>query len=363
MVHDKFFRRMAAGCILFVLSLCLLFGAKHIEGMADWYSEHIYKVLVSVIGRVSGIVPFSLSEVGIFLLLVMLVVCISKTVTKVVRRQEGKGAVLHLISGLFLGAGILFFLYTVNCGVNYERESFSESSGIQTREYTAEELKEVCIWLTEEVNRVSSSVERDSRGAMTAGEDETGGAVEAMEALGEIYPELAGYYPIPKGLINSWILSVQNLTGIYLPFTIEANYNRDMPDYNIPFTACHELSHLRGFMQEQEANFIAWLGCTNSERVDFQYSGKLLGWIYCMNVLHKTDYEAYQQVRELLEPAVEADITVNHEFWEKYDGRIAEVANQINDTYLKANGQEDGVKSYDRMVDLIVAYYFQHGGE
>ena len=31
----------------------------------------------------------------------------------------------------------------------------------------------------------------------------------------------------------------------------------------------------------------------------------------------------------------------------------------MNDTYLKANGQDDGVKSYDRMVDLIVAYYLK----
>jgi len=35
---------------------------------------------------------------------------------------------------------------------------------------------------------------------------------------------------------------------------------------------------------------------------------------------------------------------------------VSEVANQINDTYLKVNGQSDGVKSYDRMVDLLVSY-------
>ena len=29
----------------------------------------------------------------------------------------------------------------------------------------------------------------------------------------------------------------------------------------------------------------------------------------------------------------------------------------VNDSYLKANGQADGVKSYNRMVDLLVAYY------
>ena len=56
-------------------------------------------------------------------------------------------------------------------------------------------------------------------------------------------------------------------------------------------------------------------------------------------------------------PEVEEDLRLNREFWARYDGKIAEVSNKVNDTYLKANGQKEGVKSYNRMVDLIVAYY------
>ena len=35
------------------------------------------------------------------------------------------------------------------------------------------------------------------------------------------------------------------------------------------------------------------------------------------------------------------------------------MSDRINDTYLKANGQADGVASYDRMVELILTYYRQ----
>ena len=35
------------------------------------------------------------------------------------------------------------------------------------------------------------------------------------------------------------------------------------------------------------------------------------------------------------------------------------MADQVNDRYLKANGQKDGVESYDRMADLIVAWYLE----
>ena len=146
-------------------------------------------------------------------------------------------------------ASVLMFLYVADCGVNYRRISFSEKSDMQTSEYTAEDLKQVCIWLTEEVNARAGQVARDEAGEMQLSGPEGKDAVLAMEQLGGVYPAMKGYYPLPKRVLLSQILSYQALTGVYSPFTVEANYNKDMPDYNIPFTACHELSHLRGFMQ------------------------------------------------------------------------------------------------------------------
>ena len=203
----------------------------------------------------------------------------------------------------------------------------------------------------------ADDVGRDENGILELEASEREGGIEAMQSLAEEFPVLEGYYPQPKALIISEILSYQGLTGIYLPFTVEANYNGDMPAYDKPFTVCHELSHLRGFMEEQEANFIAFLACISSERADFQYSGYLSGWVYCMNALYRADYESWQAVRGLLDEAAEPDLTANNEFWDRYEGTISETAERINDTYLKANGQADGVKSYNRMVDLIVAYF------
>ena len=67
-------------------------------------------------------------------------------------------------------------------------------------EYTVGELTEVCQWLTAEVNDLSSQVERDADGIMRADDGVQERAVKAMQALGETYPELSGYYPEPKGL-------------------------------------------------------------------------------------------------------------------------------------------------------------------
>lgn len=356
-------KKKIAGCVLLAAGFVLLSISRISHGFADWYSEHIYALLVGSLGRIAGIVPFSVAEMLLYVLIISVIIGV------VARRKQW-------LWGFFLLACLLFFLYAANCGINYNRESFSEMADIPLEEYSAEELEAVCLWLTEEVNGLSVQIKRDENGlARLDGEKRSGkerlrgetekkvagSAAEAMQRLGDEYEGLAGHYPRPKGLKVPWILSVQQLSGVYSPFTIEANYNTAMVDYYIPFTMCHELSHLRGFMQEEEANFIAFLACCGSEEEEFRYSGALVGWTYCMNVLYRADYERWEIVRERLSPLAETDLAANREFWSSYDGAVAEVSNKVNDTYLKANGQSDGVKSYNRMVDLIVSHYAKRG--
>lgn len=350
-------KKLLIGCMLLAISgVLMLIAAKNPE-MAEWYSTHIYPIMVSCLGRFSGIFSFSLSELVLYGLVVLLLGTLIHGIARACKENQGGAIMLNWAAGLFVVASILVLLFVINCGINYRRVSFSEKTGMNVKPYTVQDLKEVCLLLTGEVNERVGQVQRDPSGIMQLSEKEREEAVKAMEKLGGVYEYMNGYYPLPKPLLVSEILSYQSLTGIYLPFTVEANYNADMTAYNIPFTMCHELSHLRGFMQEEEANFIAFLACKNSEREDFQYSGYLMGWIYSMNALHSADAQAWQEVRGQLATGVEADLKANSEFWSVYEGTIAEVSNQINDSYLKVNGQSDGVQSYGRMVDLMVAYY------
>ena len=89
---------------------------------------------------------------------------------------------------------------------------------------------------------------------------------------------------------------------------------------------------------------------------EFQYSVTLSAWEYAMNALYRADPKVWQEVREGLSKAAEPDLRADDQFWSEYDGSVAEVANMVNDTYLKANGQKQGVKSYGKMTDLLVAY-------
>ena len=58
-----------------------------------------------------------------------------------------------------------------------------------------------------------------------------------------------------------------------------------------------------------------------------------------------------------LYPLVRADMDDNYQYWQRFEGPIAEVSTAVNNVYLKANSQASGVKSYGEMVDLLLAQY------
>lgn len=266
-----------------------------------------------------------------------------------------------MFAGVFFTAGLLAFLYTANCGVNYYRKPFSSYLDLQMGKATTEDLKALCQELVEKINETAPEEPVDM-GLLAQGKlARTGKA--AMEKLGEEYPALSGCYPVPKPVMVSWILAVQQLCGVYSPFTVEANYNWQMTGYNIPHTICHELSHLRGFMREDEANFIGILACTESDDAYFRYSGYLMAWVHAGNALAKADVESFYELHSQLCGQAVQDLQENNEYWDQYEGKVAEVSNQVNDTYLKLNDQKDGVQSYGRVVDLMLAMFLQNRQE
>lgn len=353
-IHEKV--QIAVTGVLLAFAAGLLWAARKVPGFAEWYSRNVYPVLVGIVGRFSGLFPVSAVELGLYAGIVsalFLLVKYWRTPFILLKRY-----------GLIFS--ILMFSYASCCGVNYYRVPFSSyfMAGIEKEKGKAAyastngnaELKELCVWLTGMVNEARKELDA----AEGNYEQVQKKGILAMERLAEQYSVLDGYYPRPKPVMISAILSIQQCSGVYSPFTIEANYNNDMASYNIPHTICHEMSHLRGFMREDEANFIGYLACVGSDDADYRYSGYLLGWIYAGNALAKVDYEEYVRLHELLGEQVRAELAENSRFWEQYEGKAAEVQEKVNDAYLKVNGQSEGVKTYGRVVDLMILDFMEN---
>ena len=342
-------------------ALLLQLAARKVPGFGQWYAVTIYPLITGSLGRFMGIFPFSVTELGLYLLIVLFVVSLVRSW----RRP------LKILGRLLFGASLLFFLFTVNCGINYYRQPFSSLSGLTIQPSSSQELYDLCSWLVEQIQDSvrqleDQASEENGFSGQTSREPlpSYGKLLEygrqgqlAMRRLGDEFPVLAGFYPAPKPLLLSRILSVQQLCGVYSPFTVEANYNREMPLYNIPHTICHELSHLKGFMREDEANFIGYAACIHSEDLYFRYSGYLMGWVYAGNALAQADPEGFAALRSALPQAALTDLSYNNAYWDAFQGKVAEVSTRVNDTYLKLQDQQDGIQSYGRVVDLMLAYH------
>lgn len=351
--------KWAAGSFLMSAALLLQLLARRVPGFAEVYARTIYPVLVRIIGGFFGLFPFSVVEFGLYALAIAVlwygIMCIRRGIRTGFMRELAR----FFSSGFVLGA-FLAFSYTANCGINYYRRPFSSYLDLNVRDSSADELEELCVFLQGCLVQAAGKVKAGRESLALDGQAKRElprQAREDMKRLGERYPELAAFYPCPKPVAVSEILSLQSLSGVYAPFTIEANYNGDMAAYNIPHTACHELSHLKGFMREEEANFIGYLACIGSESPYSRYSGYAAGFIYANNALFAQKPETASRLQKELPKEVRSDFQENNEFWKRYEGKVSEAAARVNDTYLKANSQEDGVKSYGRMVDLMLAYY------
>ena len=183
-----------------------------------------------------------------------------------------------------------------------------------------------------------------------------------MNRLGERYPPLGTYYPRPKPVLFSrQILSPLQTAGIFSPFTMEALYNADIPDSSKLFVALHELSHLSGFMREDEANFIAFLACRESGDYDLRYSGYINALSYLLNAY---DGEDFVDLIHTIPAQVRVEFAYRWAYWNSFlekpgGAAIAAASSAVNDAYLKSQGQQHGVKSYGRVVDLLIADYLQ----
>ena len=373
-------KRFISSVILCVMALALRIGVRAHPQFADFYAGHINAFWVNTLGRLSSVFGSSLVEILIYLLIILAAVLLARmTVGNIrllkrmynlkknsARSAESEDGDSHtkfttpygkdeLLLILFL-ASLIFFLFECNEDMYFDRTTFSNTYGYGQGSYSTEELEEVCRMLVKKANALSGEVTRNGDGIMQCDEDIRERTRFAMTKLGEEYSYLGGWFPKAKPVLVSQLLSYSNFTGIYSAYTIEANYNTDMTPYNIPFTICHELSHLKGVMQENQANFCAYLACVGSEDADILYSGYLSAWVYCGNELYRRDRDKWKKISGTVAQECNEDLKHNNEFWARYEGKVSEVTENFNDSWLKYHGQSDGTLSYDKVVDLIISY-------
>lgn len=325
------------------------------------YSNGFYKVIVQVLSISTSFFPLSVAEIIFVILIFFFLWKFISMIMKIIHQKHfEKYMLLHFILNTMIFVSITYFLFIVLWGLNYYRIPFYKIANLDVQPASTIELELLCKDLINNANNLRCIVKENKNGVMSLSSGYTNTfstASKGYERASNIYPELSGKYGNPKGIIFSKIMSFAGIGGIYSPFTGEANVNILMPDPTLPSTACHEMAHQRGFSREDEANYIAYLTCSMHPDVDFQYSGTLLALIHSMNALFRYDEEKYILLHKKYSNGLLRDLAAIKSFWQKYEGPIERVSTKLNNAYLKSNRQKDGVQSYGRMVDLLIAQH------
>ena len=79
---------------------------------------------------------------------------------------------------------------------------------------------------------------------------------------------------------------------------------------------------------------------------------------YTASALSKVDYESFKELTEKIDDDVLKDLRDYSKFWEKYEGKTSQVSDNMNNVYLKSNKVKEGTKSYGKIVDLLLLYYY-----
>ncbi len=154
----------------------------------------------------------------------------------------------------------------------------------------------------------------------------------------------------PKGWLSGF-----GASGIYNPFTGECNIDAGLHYLQKPYTIAHELTHACGITDEGFCNFVAYQVCCNSSIIDHQYSGHLMYWRTVAAAYKTLDPERYKVLRASLPPNIISDLDEINANIRSMPNFISSHA-EIYDAFLKSQGQQAGIQSYDKVIGLVRAY-------
>lgn len=341
------------------------------RAFSDWYVTKLFPHFSEFWSRITGAFPFSVGEMLIALAVVVGVPALIAFPCLMIFAKKHRRTIA-CIYGTTIGWILtwVFTVLTLHFFILYQATPLGEKYYPDAPElYTEEEFRAVALHMLDEMWYLSQEVTRDENLGFVISDstDVQAEAKLAMQRLGEKYPQYAGFYPDVKKVFFSDVMTDQWILGIYYPFSMEANYNKNMCDVNLPNTVCHEFTHLKGNIFEDEAGFLAFLACMESDNMDFRYSGYVQALEYILNAC--SGLSCGEEIYANIPPLVHNDLYqfVPVEYWEEHeddieiipDEVVEEVADVVIDTSLKINGVEEGALSYDRMVDLLLDYYIQ----
>ncbi|HLV23541.1 MAG TPA: DUF3810 domain-containing protein [Moheibacter sp.] len=259
---------------------------------------------------------------------------------------------VYFLTLFYLGFHFIwgFYYYKTPVKTQYDTENIS-----------LEELKDLAEFYYVQSVKYRKLVNEDANGVFRM-ELSNEQLVKAIQKSAEIikskYPEIKFNDFTPPNIkksLYSTPFSYMGVSGYYVPFTIEAQYNSNMPDTKLLFTQLHETAHQWGFATENEANFAGFLLGSESEQVELNYVSNYKAMRSILNRILLVDPVYVQIMLIRYSDGMKRDRLYEKAINEKYEGAGDDAFSLMNEAFLRINNQE-GLESYGRFVELLVGF-------
>ena len=345
------------GAISWVL---LQFGEKF-SNLVDMVYPYVIRNLQNYLAEWTSVVEYPVWQ----LLAIVLLVLILATLVLVVILKRSIIGWAGWVAAVFSG---IYMLHILLWGLNYHAGDLSVDLRLDTSSYNLEELVEATEYYRDRAMELASQVKRDSQGNVDFAEFEVlaENAGKGFEVLTykHHYPVFAGSRLPVKKLGWADLYSSMGITGVTFGITGEAAVNPQIPDVTLPLTMIHEMAHRMCIANERDANFAGFLACSVHPDLEFQYSGYFMAYRYCYNALasvsHPSAAAAAARIKAGVSKMLQQDMDYYSLFFRSKENAVAtNVADTMNDAYLKTSGDASGIASYGQVCDLLVNWHIQ----
>ncbi|HIS24146.1 MAG TPA: DUF3810 domain-containing protein [Candidatus Faeciplasma gallinarum] len=358
--------------VIFVVAIAANVVARLSVSFSDFYVQKIYPIISTPFIFLSWLVSFSIGELmiaaGVAAVLIGLPVLIVFSIVKRKNKPLVKKVSKTCLRVVLWALAYVFATETFNCFIMYQCSTFSSRYFPET-EHTEELLIETIGDVSVRLAELYNEFERGEDGYIVLDESYIEECKTAMKNISNEYSQLSGYYPNPKKIYSSFFMSQQGIIGLYIPFAFEATYNRDTQDISKPSTICHELSHLKGVIQEDEASFVAMVACFNSDSPAVRYSGYLDAFYYLYSDASELIGTEYEQALAEAIACVPSQVwdydlySYKADYWEENKDKeiiptetVEAVSDALTEANLQFNDVEEGIMIYYRVTELLMDY-------
>lgn len=340
--------------ILFFIQLFFVFlFSKFPYFIEKNYSSGIYVYISSFFRTVFGWLPFSFGDL-IYATLIILIIRFLVLFFK--SNRSGK----KLLALEFLASfSIFYFLFYFSWGLNYSRVPLTTSLNFESDSVSKEKLFFLTDKLLEKTKKIQLQITGNDSIAVVVPYTKNEilkMAPKGYQNLSQNFEQFA-YRPTSlKKSLFSLPLTYMGFAGYLNPITGEAQVDYLLPKISFPMTCSHEIAHQLGIASESEANFIGFLAAIHQEDLYFNYTAYLNALRYAMFDVYRFDPDLYQKYLDNLPIGIVKNIQETENFWKAYENPAEPLFKAFYNNYLKLNQQEDGLKSYNKMVDLLIAF-------